>query len=260
MYKRLQLVVLLCIALSAIVCSCATKDDTTEKKDSRTITIEGVVRNGHLKMLYLQRLDVDTLGTPFRNYESVSNSPLEGGEFLLKYKPQADGPAFYRIGDGKGNFFITVASPGDKLTFEFPVGDTLCLNYKVKGNQEAVLMCELDHHFTQFIDSVDYLNLLYQLSTDDESTHAVIDNAYSQIKSHHTNYLRNFIQKHSNSLTAITAFYQKYQNATFFDEQRDIEILENISKNISQKFPNSVYSRWLHKRIETVRPLTDENK
>lgn len=259
MYKSFQLVVLLCVVLLAGGCSRSKKNDDADKiVDTKTIVIDGVVTNGHAEMLYLQRLDVDTLGTPFRNYESVSNSKIEGGKFSMSYTPVTAGPAFYRISDGKGNFIITVASPGDKLKFSFPVGDTLCLNYKVSGGADALLMCELDNRFTQFIDSVDYLTLLYQLSDDDE-THVLINNAYSLIKGHHADYLRHFIQLHSNSLPAISAFYQKYQNGTFFDEQRDLNLLETISMNLSQKHPKNACTIWLRNRIETVRPIVNEN-
>ena len=189
-------------------------------------------------------------------YVGLSNNTIENGTFALTCQPDDAEPQFYRIGFGGQNTITTIARRGEKLTFTFNNPDTLCRNYKVKGGEDAQLMWELDQRLSRFIDSAEHLTLWYEY-TDDDSSHVLINNAYTLIKGHHRDYLTHFISDHPASLATITAFYQKYQMGTFFDEAEDLALLEKIYANLKKKYPHNRNVIWLFQRIDYIHKNID---
>ena len=248
MRKRVQLLVLLALTIFSWGCSSEKKEDNPTQN---SVAMKGTMRNGEGRTLYLHLLSVDTTGVGGMEYEGLSNSVIENGAFELTCQPDDAEPQFYRIGFGGQNTITTIARRGEELTFTFNNPDTLCRNYKVKGGEDAQLMWELDQRLSRFIDSAEHLTLWYEY-TDDDSSHVLINNAYTLIKGHHRDFLMNFIAQNPRSIATITAFYQQYQNGTFFDEVTDLEVLEKIYQNLAKEYPRNGNVCWLAKRIAFI--------
>lgn len=253
MKKRVQLLVLLLLTIFSWGCSSDKKED---KDAQNSVTMKGTVQNGEGKTLYLHVMSVDTTGIGGVEYNGVSNSMVTDGTFTLQYQPDDAEPQFYRIGLGGQNTITTIAHRGEELTFTFNNPDTLCRNYKVKGGEDAQLMWELDQRLSRFIDSAEHLTLWYEY-TDDDSSHVLINNAYTLIKGHHRDFLSRFIADHPTSLSTITAFYQTYQMGTFFDEVADLALLEKIYANLKKKYPHNRNVTWLSQRIAFIHKNID---
>ena len=253
MKKRIQLLVILLFAIFSWGCSSDKKDGENAQN---SIVVSGTVKNGEGKTLYLHMMSVDTAGLGDWSFDGLSNSTVANGKFSLRCQPGNAEPMFYRIGMGGQNTITTLARRGEQLTFTFSNPDTLFRNYKVKGGQDAQLMCELDQRLSSFIDSTDHL-MLWFVYSDDDTAHAIIENAYMLVKEHHRDYLKAFIAEHPHSIATIAAFYQKYQNSTFFDEVADIDILEKIYQNLSKKYPRNSNVRWVAKRLELIHKNID---
>ena len=249
MSRKIQLIVFL--ALAVFLCRCSS-DEKKENSDADKVVVKGKVLNGDGRTLYMHLLSVDTMGNGGAEYVGVSSGVIENGNFTLKHAPEDAGPQFYRIGFGEKNSITTVVRRGEELTFTFNNPDTLCRNYKVKGGEDAQLMWELDQRLSRFIDSAEHLTLWYEY-TDDDSSHMLINNAYTLIKGHHRDFLSHFIADHPTSLATITAFYQTYQMGTFFDEVADLALLERIYQNLSKAYPRNGNICWLAKRIAFIR-------
>ena len=248
MLKRIQLIGFLLLAVCLWRCSSAVKE---ENSDADKVVVKGKVWNRDGRTLYMHLLSVDTTGNGGAEYVGVSNGVIEEGNFTLKYASEDADPQFYRIGFGEKNSITTVARRGEELTFTFSNPDTLCRNYKVKGGKDAQLMWELDQRLSRFIDSAEHLTLWYEYS-DDDSSHVLINNAYTLIKGHHRDFLMNFIAQNPRSITTISAFYQQYQMGTFFDEVADLALLEKIYQNLAKEYPRNGNVRWLAKRIAFI--------
>lgn len=233
---------------------------SSDKKEGEnaqnSVVMKGTVKNSEGKSLYLHLMLVDTTGVGGVEYDGLSNSTVTDGAFTLQYQPDDAEPQFYRIGFGGQNTITTIARRGEQLTFTFNNADTLCRNYKVKGGEDAQLMWELDQRLSRFIDSAEHLTLWYEY-TDDDSSHMLINNVYTLIKGHHRDYLTHFITAHPTSLATITAFYQKYQMGTFFDEAEDLALLEKIHANLKKKYPRNRNVIWLSKRIDFIHKNID---
>ena len=248
MNKRIQLLVLLTLAIFSWGCS---SDKKKGENAQNSVVMKGTVKNSEGKSLYLHLMLVDTTGVGGVEYDGLSNSTVTDGAFSLQYQPDDAEPQFYRIGFGGQNTITTIARRGEQLTFTFNNPDTLCRDYKVKGGEDAQLMWELDQRLSRFIDSAEHLTLWYEY-TDDDSSHMLINNAYTLIKGHHRDFLVQFITHHPTSLATITAFYQKYQMGTFFDEADDLSLLEKIYQNLAKEYPRNGNVRWLAKRIAFI--------
>ncbi len=253
MNKRIQLLVILLLAIFSWGCS---SDKKEGENAQNSVVMKGTVKNSEGKSLYLHLMLVDTTGVGGVEYDGLSNSTVTDGAFSLQYQPDDAEPQFYRIGFGGQNTITTIARRGEQLTFTFNNADTLCRNYKVKGGEDAQLMWELDQRLSRFIDSAEHLTLWYEY-TDDDSSHMVINNAYTLIKGHHRDFLVQFITHHPTSLATITAFYQKYQMGTFFDEAEDLDFLEKIYENLKKKYPHNLNVIWLSKRIDFIHKNID---
>lgn len=249
MRKILQLIVLLSVIV--FFAGCSAKENEGDKH-SDSIAISGQLKGAEGRTLYLHHLSVDTLSVGGGEYIGLSNNAIQGGNFSLVCKPENDEPAFYRIGFSAQNSITTLAKRGENINIKFTKVDTLCREYTVTGGKDAQLMCELDQHLSCFIDSAEQLLLWYEF-TDDDSVHATVNNAYNIIKGHYTSYLRDFIAKNPKSLATMAAFYQKYQNSTFFDEARDLALLEQIYKNLRKAHPKNENVVWLSKRISFIK-------
>lgn len=259
MMRKIQIIVFLLLAVCLWCCSSEVKE---KKNDANDVVVIGNVFNRDGKTLNMHLMLVDTTGTNNEEYEPVSSSVVTKGGFNLKYTPNDAEPQFYRIGFNKTNSIITVARKGEQLTFAFSNPDTLVRDYKVSGGKDAQLMQELDQRLARFIDSTDYLLSLFKYC--DDSSRTYLKDIFSQIRERHHNFLTTFIADHPQSLTTISAFYQKYMSAdlfvSFFDEEADIELLEQIYKNLSQAYPHNCNVRWLAKRIELIHKNIDNQQ
>lgn len=249
MRRFIQVVVFLWVAVS--VCGCSGKKDGADEAAVRVV-IGGSISGGDGRMLYLHHLAVDTTGVGGADYIGLSNNAVADGKFILSCQPVNGEPTFYRVGFSAQNSIVTLARSGEQLDFHFQHPDTLCRDYTVSGGRDAELMADLDRQLRLFADSAEQLTLWYEFS-DDDSAHTIINDAYNLIKRHHTNYLRNFIAQNSTSLATITAFYQQYQMATFFDEANDLVMLEKIYKNLKKQYPKNENVLWLARRIQFIK-------
>ncbi|MCQ2279830.1 MAG: hypothetical protein MJZ49_03380 [Bacteroidales bacterium] len=255
MKRNIQIIALLMVAIFSWSCSHEKNSDAT----SNATTFQGTVHNSEGKTLFLHKLSVDTTGVGGSEYVGLSNNSVADSKFTLSCHPDNGQPEFYRIGFNDQNCITTIAQKGEKLSFSFSNKDTLSRHYTVKGGKDAELMCDLDAHLSNFIDSAEHLTLWYNSSNEDQ-LHVAVNQEYSLIKLHHTQYLKNFIAKNPTSLATITAFYQQYQRATFFDEIHDLALLEQIYKNLSKKYPKNDNVNWLKKRISLIKNKIQESE
>lgn len=235
------------------------REKNSDVASNEVVTFHGTVHNSEGKTLFLHKLSVDTTGVGGSEYVGLSNNSVTDSKFILSCHPDSDQPTFYRIGFDNQNCITTIAKKGETLTFSFSNKDTLSRHYTVKGGKDAELMRDLDEHLSNFIDSAEHLTLWYNASNEDE-LHVAVNQEYSLIKLHHTQYLKNFITKNPTSLATISAFYQQYQRATFFDEIRDLALLEQIYKNLSKKYPKNQNVYWLKQRISLIKKKMQESE
>ena len=177
---------------------------------------------------------------------------VKEGHFQISWETKNTEPVIYRLDFPYDHTFATIATQGDQLLITADATDFMH-SYSVTGNDDALLMCELDHQLAFFSDSIEHLEEVYGAYIFDDSIRAMVGKVYTLIKEHHTTYLKNFITTHPQSLASVVAFYQRYTNkGVFLPEKENILILQNIYDQLSKKYPNNEYVIWIGERLEKL--------
>ena len=177
---------------------------------------------------------------------------IRDGHFQLTLPAEDNGPAFYRISLRNNNAFTTLASRGETVTIEADAA-SLVRSYHATGSPDAERMCQLDRQLALFADSTDYLMVLYNQQTDDDSLREAIEQAYLQIKANHSTFLRDFISQNSESLSCLAAFYQRYNQCIFLPEKENIELLQELYNQWKRLYPENKEVQWVGERLEKIK-------
>ena len=209
------------------------------------VTFEGCITGADGRYLTVSRTCAgETLFT-----DSVQ---IRNGSFSLTLPSGGDGPDFYDISLCRDNTFTTLADKGDTVHIEADAC-SLVRSYRATGSPDAERMGQLDHQLALFADSTDYLMVLYNQQTDDDSLREAIEWAYLQIKANHTAFLRNFIAQNSESLSCLAAFYQRYNQCIFLPEKENVELLQELYGQWKQLYPENKEVQWVGERLEKIK-------
>ena len=235
MKKLLFLIVIIIIS-----CSC--------KRNANEIIFEGILTNTIEKKIYLTKI------TP-EGRSLIDSCKIKKGYFLLKVnakdkneKIKIKQSAFYEISLHPDNAFTIIARGGEKIKIEANAIQ-LVKNYHITGSEDAHLIMQLDHQLTLFIDSVEWLQQLYNQYTYNDSVKIFIEESYNNHVYNHTQYLRNFIRQHPNSLATVPAFYQRFNRRIFLPENENLHLLKEIFTNLNELYPENENVVYIGNRI-----------
>ena len=209
------------------------------------VTFEGSITGADGRYLTVSRTCADE--TLFTDSVQIRN-----GTFSLTVPSGDDGPDFYCISLHGDNAFTTLADKGETVHIEADAS-SLVRTYRATGSADAERMCQLDQHLALFADSTDYLMNLYDYYYEDDTMRAKIEDVYMKIRENHTDFLRDFIRKNSESISCLAAFYQRYNRHKFFSEMEDRELLQDIYSTLKSRYPNNGNVIWLEERIEKIK-------
>ena len=212
-------------------------------KNSKNTVIEGMIMNAEESVLYLYKvtsaemilLDSTVVSKEFFKFEID-----EVGENM---------PHFYQLSFSNVNAMVTVASAGEKVEI-MADGNNLAKTYNVKGNEDAVLLWQLDQMLKYFIAEVDELYAQYETFIENDTVRARIEQIYLDKVDLYETSLKEFIQANSQSIVSITAFYQTYNNRRFIEEAKNILLLQSIYDQLSIQYPEHDYVQYIKQRIE----------
>ena len=213
------------------------------------ITFDGTLTYAENATIYLAHLTPDGLFF-------IDSCIVKQGKFKLRVRKEADKsadyykiPSFYHIQlKDKNNNIVLPAKAGDHITLTADARN-LVKNYTANGSVDVQLMQQLDHRLKNFIDSTDRLQLFYNQHIEDDEAHMQVEEAYNKLVAHHTAFLRQFINKNSQSMVTIMAFYQIYNQKRFFSEKDDLPLLQSIYANLNSLYPQSEHVLFLKERI-----------
>lgn len=220
--------------------SCSHKSD---------IRIEGNMRNGNGRVLYLSLLTADGLQmldsvVVRRNAFQFKMSKNVLSDFLA-----TDEPGFFQLNFSPDNGLTTLVKSGQVVHVTADAND-LVRTYRVHGPEDAVLMWQLDSALASFARYTDTLLNIYQCNRDDDNVRSEVERHYNLTVAAHKQYLRDFITKHPHSFSSIIAFYQRYNRHRFFDENEDAELLRMLTDSLAANYPDSQYVRYLQSRLK----------
>ena len=205
-----------------------------------SVKIEGDIQNGGDQMIRL------ALITP-EGMDMIDSVKMRDGHFEFKIPSKDErtkeleiAPMMFQLFLSEENSLATMAKKGDRLHITADAQD-LVRTYRIIGGEEAELIHQLDSSLTAFVIPVEKLFKQYSENMYNDSVRANIEAQYIPMLQQHRQFLADFIDKHPNNMACYIAFYQSYNNRTFFDPFQDLDLLKQINDNLSKVYPKSEY-------------------
>ena len=209
-----------------------------------SVKITGNIKDGGNRMIRLALIAAEGM-------EMIDSTTMKNGQFEFKIssdneliKERENAPMLFQLFLSEDNCMSTMAKKGEHLTITADAQD-LVRTYQVSGGEEAILMHQLDSALTVFAIAAEELFKPYEKNLYNDSVKAAIEAIYMPMVEKHRKYLENFINNHPSNMVSYIAFYQSYNNRTFFDPLQDLDLLKKINANMSKVYPESEYVKTM---------------
>lgn len=216
-----------------------------------SVKISGDIKDGGNRMIRLALVTAEGL-------EIIDSIHMKNGSFEFKVsseneliKKYENGPMLFQMFLSEDNCVSTIANKGEHLTITADAQD-LIRSYHISGGEEAVLVQQLDSALTAFAVPAEKMFEPYMDNILNDSVRAAIEAVYVPMLQNHRQFLKTFIDKHPNNMACYIAFYQSYNNRTFFDPREDLDLLKKINTNLSKIYPESEYVKTMKHVAEMV--------
>jgi hypothetical protein len=205
--------------------------------DKGTFSINGVIKGGTKKTIYINRLDVDT--------PVLIDSSKISRNGAFRFRVKASEADFYQLGFSSADFITLLAEPGEKIKLVFE-GKNLFEKYTISGSagSEKVRMLDLTLNETKR-----KLDSLYAKSSEEPGFDAKGPSLEAEfnlkIKEQRQKNIE-FIIKNINSLVSIKALYQRINPETYvLYDQKDLQYLKIVTDSLTHHYPNSKHVQAL---------------
>ena len=212
------------------------------------ICIEGNLENGNGRMLYLSLLTADGLQTVDSLTVRRNAFKFRVSQKCVEQWTDAEYPVFLQLSFAEDNALTTLARSGETVRIKADANRLVSM-YRVEGQEDAMLMWQLDSALSKFVQYTDTLLQIYHYYMDDDSARSWVEWHHNRAVEKHQQYLRNFITAHPHSFSTVIAFYQGYNYLRFFDEKEDADLLRMLTDSLAEYYPNSQYVRCLQSRV-----------
>ena len=214
---------------------------STNKTDG--VEIQGKLSNSKGEKIYLEELNINQI--------NIKDSAIvdETGEFSLQTK--IGEKSFYRLKTDQNNFIVLILdSLDEKINIE---GDAtnLANTYKIEGSEDSQLLWELNNVLKKNFQMRDSLQQVYQQNVDHprlDSIGRVLEAHYNASTGNLRAYIKNFIDKHSESFASLAAIEQ-------LNPDTDFDYFKKLSENLNKKYPNSSYVQAFLNKVNDLKKL-----
>jgi peroxiredoxin len=197
------------------------------------VRVRGKVENGTGKIY----LDEQGLGKVVK----VDSSKLRrDGRFELKDRIGI--PTFYNLHMGDRKIIPLLLSPGEIAEVRTDA-IRFASDYEVNGSEESLNLQKLNQRLAITRQSMDSLALAFEDNKNaGEEVLDGIRDAYTDVVNAQRRFSIEFVLGHMNSLSAIYALYQKFnENSFIFNTTRDIQLFKITSIALDTLYPESEY-------------------
>ncbi len=209
--------------------------------------LKGKLGNAHGDTLFLEQMGTDGL-------IQVDTAMLnENGEFTMN--PVITEIGFYRLKTTDRNFATFIFDENQKVSITGDVAD-LGNSYTVEGSEDSKLFWEINMASAESYRKRDSLQKIFQAfvnmtqmdSLRIDSMSNELEKPYTQLVDEHSQYLKNFIEKHTSSFASLAAI-QQLQADEFMDTYFKLD------DGLFTKYPNSKYIKAFHDGVSSSRKL-----
>ncbi|OFY94002.1 MAG: hypothetical protein A3K10_00205 [Bacteroidetes bacterium RIFCSPLOWO2_12_FULL_31_6] len=176
----------------------------------------------------------------------------------FKFSFETNETAFYNLRLINKQMVILLISPKDNIEIN-GLRDSLASNYTVEGSTDCDLIKELNQHqvkLEKVVKGYQSLRKNMMANMKADSTKANRDSLFKVMMIEeknirdkyiaHKQFIREFIDQHSNSLVSLIAMAR-------LDQNEDFEYIKKIDSTLTIQYPNSPYLTDVHKKVEELK-------
>ncbi len=224
------------IALSIIFAGCNNKEK---------FTVRGVVKDETKKVIYLNRVEVDT--------PVLIDSAKISRKGVFRLKTRASEIDFYQLGFSTTDFITLLAEPGEDIRLDFK-SKNLFEDYSVTGSAGTEKLRNLDLNLTDTERKLDSLSALYSKASGEpgfETRGPSLEEEFTNLIKAQRKKNIEFIITNSTSLASIKALYQKINQETYvLYDQKDLQFFKIVTDSLTKYYPNSKHVQALARDFE----------
>ncbi|NMC38724.1 MAG: AhpC/TSA family protein [Bacteroidales bacterium] len=197
-------------------------------------TINGTIKEKSKKVIYLNKLNINTL--VLIDSSKISRS----GRF--HFRVRSKDPDFYQIGYSDNAFVTVLAEPGEKIRIDFS-GKSLLDGYSVTGSEGSEQVQMLEKRLAETKARLDSLRNEYEEASGKpgfKEKESDLNTRYIELVKDLRRKNIEFIIENLRSMASIMALYQKIDDDTYvLYDQRDLQYMKLVSDSLSSAYPNS---------------------
>lgn len=215
-------------------------------ENDKTFTISGTLDGGAGHTLWLEELSPD--GTMF-----IDSIPMDSkGRFKFRHKMTYR--TLYNLHTTENNYAVLLPDGGEHLT----IGgqwDNLSVTYTVSGSPESILLWQLQQYtndgglvLNDLVDTTMYYQQLLAEGKIDEATvnakKAETDSIYRITFTEQQDFVCNFIQENTGSLSTLIALYKPFNNRLLIDtrDPTSIEWYDLVLEGLQEALPENPHT------------------
>ena len=229
-----QTIIAACAALALAACT------------HNAFTIEGSLENGSDKTLWLEELSPE--GPLF--IDSIHTDSQ--GHFSYTYKMPYR--SFYNLHSTDDNYIVTLPDYGEHIIVNGR-WDNLSVSYTVEGSPESMLLWQLQQYtnegaavVTALVDTSNRYSALLEAGKVDKATvaakHRQTDSVFREERNRQREFLHNFLEENTGSLSTLIALYKTYNNRALIDPRDSAGAVyyEMVRDGLQQRYPDNPHT------------------
>jgi peroxiredoxin len=207
------------------------------------VRISGVVEKG-TGMIYLDEQGIGEL-------RKVDSARIRrNGSFVLKDRISL--PAFYNLHRGDDRIIPLLLLPGERAGIRTEANN-FTTAYELSGSPESRYLQELNLQLSRTRRSLDSVDILRDQMQDPGVERDSILLAYENIIRKQRRYSIQFVLEHMNSMAAVYALYQKFDDDNYIlGTKRDIQLLKITGMALDTLYPGSEYVKSLRQDADKL--------
>ena len=224
-----KMLLLLTVCLVAVSC----------RNGNETFTIEGYLKGGEGKYVKIEEI------TPTEIILIDSVKLDDNGEFEFKYKMPYK--SFYNVVVSPEDFIMLLPDYKEKIKL---TGDynNLSRTYQLVGSPESQLLWQLNDYTIMGVDRLDSIKMVYDVllqSSDADyikKEKELLDSIYLNAYYEQQDYVVNFVQENSGSLSTLIALYKTFNTIPLINPDQGFEYYEIVNDGLKASLPENPHT------------------
>lgn len=215
-------------------------------------TLEGTLDNGADRMLYLEEIH------PQSGHLFIDSIRLDKkGSFRYRYTPPYE--SFYTLHASENDYIVLIPQVGETVKIGGDINN-LQGTYWVDGSPESSLLWSLQEYSNEGVATLQDIIAQYEHNIAGLTDSAAIAKAKAPTDSMYVNafkqqqqYITEFIDDNSGSLSTLIALYQTFNNKPLLSPKVNLDYYELVLEGLEEAKPNNPHTLKFKNTVASLR-------